>query len=250
MRGHRPICTSLVTSGRSSLNSGCLAAPQPLHRAAPFIIMERALRSRSRYGGVIVKFKPLLDRWKKDPPPARTAKEYAVRLPLDDASRLHALVELFPGLTVEEIITDLLHAGSTKSPRPCPTSRVRRHFARRSWRSGVRGHRHDAAVRRADAQVSRRASRRDSSAPTARRRRQGSHRQARPGARRGHGARLDAARSRRRYSQRMSSANNQARSLVVAHFFNGVGAGRLRFNFHSISRTHLRHATVMGFFWP
>jgi hypothetical protein len=58
-----------------------------------------------------VKFKPLLDRWKKHPPPQRTAAQYAVRLPLDDASRLHALVELFPGLTVEEIVTDLLHAG-------------------------------------------------------------------------------------------------------------------------------------------
>jgi hypothetical protein len=58
-----------------------------------------------------VKFKPLLDRWKKDLPPLRTATEYAVRLPLDDASRLHALVELFPGLTVEEIVTDLLHTG-------------------------------------------------------------------------------------------------------------------------------------------
>jgi hypothetical protein len=58
-----------------------------------------------------VKFKPLLDRWKKDAAPARTAKEYAIRLPLDDASRLHALVELFPGRRVEEIVTDLLHAG-------------------------------------------------------------------------------------------------------------------------------------------
>jgi hypothetical protein len=58
-----------------------------------------------------VKFKPLLDRWKKHPPPERTAAEYAIRLPLDDASRLQALVELFPGLTVEEIVTDLLHAG-------------------------------------------------------------------------------------------------------------------------------------------
>jgi hypothetical protein len=57
-----------------------------------------------------VKFKPLLDRWKKDAAPARTAKEYAIRLPLDDASRLHALVELFPGRRVEEIVTDLLHA--------------------------------------------------------------------------------------------------------------------------------------------
>jgi hypothetical protein len=63
------------------------------------------------YGGVIVKFKPLLDRWKKDLPPARTAQEYAVRLPLDDAARLHALLEMFPGRSLEEIVTDLLHAG-------------------------------------------------------------------------------------------------------------------------------------------
>jgi hypothetical protein len=60
---------------------------------------------------VAVKFKTLLDRWRKDAAPARTAEEYAVRLPLDDASRLHALVELFPGWSAEEIITDLLHAG-------------------------------------------------------------------------------------------------------------------------------------------
>jgi hypothetical protein len=66
---------------------------------------------KSPYGGVIVKFKPLLDRWRKDLPPVRTAREYAVRLALDDASRLHALLELFPGRTAEEIITDLLHAG-------------------------------------------------------------------------------------------------------------------------------------------
>jgi hypothetical protein len=59
----------------------------------------------------MVKFKPLLERWRKDAAPALTAKEYAVRLPLDDASRLHALVELFPGRSIEEIITDLLHAG-------------------------------------------------------------------------------------------------------------------------------------------
>ena len=58
-----------------------------------------------------MKFKPLLDRWKKDAPLVLTAREYAVRLPLDDASRLQALTELFPGRTVEQIITDLLHAG-------------------------------------------------------------------------------------------------------------------------------------------
>jgi hypothetical protein len=57
-----------------------------------------------------VKFKPLLDRWKKDPVPVRTAEEYAIRLDLDDAARLHALAELFPGQPIEVIVTDLLHA--------------------------------------------------------------------------------------------------------------------------------------------
>jgi hypothetical protein len=58
-----------------------------------------------------VKFKPLLDRWKKDAPPFRTAREYAIRLDLDDASRLHALAELFPGQPLETIISDLMRAG-------------------------------------------------------------------------------------------------------------------------------------------
>ena len=57
-----------------------------------------------------MKFKPLLDRWKKESAPTLTAKEYAVRLTLDDASRLHALAELFPGCSIERIVTDLLHA--------------------------------------------------------------------------------------------------------------------------------------------
>ena len=57
-----------------------------------------------------MKFKPLLDHWRKDTVPARTAKEYAVRLTTDDAARLHALAELFPGRSIEEIVTDLLHA--------------------------------------------------------------------------------------------------------------------------------------------
>jgi hypothetical protein len=57
-----------------------------------------------------VKFKPLLERWKKTPAPAKTAAQYAVRLPLDDAARLHALAELFPGQPVEDLVTDLMSA--------------------------------------------------------------------------------------------------------------------------------------------
>ena len=75
------------------------------------------------YGGVVVKFKPLLDRWKKDAAPARTAKEYPIRLDLDDASRLHALAELFPGQPIEVIITDLLRAGLDEIAAAMPYER-------------------------------------------------------------------------------------------------------------------------------
>lgn len=62
------------------------------------------------YGGVAVKFKALLDRWTKERVPPKTAQEYAFRLSLDDAARLHALAGLFPGRTIEELVTDLLHS--------------------------------------------------------------------------------------------------------------------------------------------
>jgi hypothetical protein len=70
-----------------------------------------------------VKFKPLLDRWKKDAVPARTVKEYPIRLDLDDAARLHALAELFPGQPIEGIITDLLSAGLDEIAAAMPYER-------------------------------------------------------------------------------------------------------------------------------
>jgi len=57
-----------------------------------------------------VKFKVLLDDWQKKTGPARTATEYAVRLPVDDAARIQALVDMFPGQSKETVITDLLGA--------------------------------------------------------------------------------------------------------------------------------------------
>ena len=56
-----------------------------------------------------MQFRALLDRWTQAAPPTLTAREYAVRLPIDDASRMHALAELFPGRPIEAIVTDLLH---------------------------------------------------------------------------------------------------------------------------------------------
>ena len=70
-----------------------------------------------------MKFKPLLDRWKKDPVPMRTAKEYPIRLDLDDAARLQALAELFPGQPIEVLITDLLRAGLDEIAAAMPYER-------------------------------------------------------------------------------------------------------------------------------
>jgi hypothetical protein len=53
-------------------------------------------------------FKDLLASWRETASQPHTATEYAVRLPVDDAARLAALAEMFPGRTPEQLITDLL----------------------------------------------------------------------------------------------------------------------------------------------
>ena len=53
-------------------------------------------------------FKELLDSWRQQAAAPRTAAVYAVQLPLDDAARLAALAEMFPGRTREQLITELL----------------------------------------------------------------------------------------------------------------------------------------------
>ncbi len=70
-----------------------------------------------------MKFKSLLDRWKSAPAPARTAAQYAIRLPLDDAARLHALAQIFPGQSIEEITTDLLAAALDEIAAAMPYER-------------------------------------------------------------------------------------------------------------------------------
>ncbi|HEX3846511.1 MAG TPA: pilin assembly protein [Steroidobacteraceae bacterium] len=70
-----------------------------------------------------MKFKSLLDHWRKDAQPSRTAKEYPIRLRLDGASRLHALAELFPGQPVDALIADLLHAALNEIAAAMPYER-------------------------------------------------------------------------------------------------------------------------------
>ena len=53
-------------------------------------------------------FKELLESWRERAATPRTARAYAVRLPLDAAAQLAALAEMFPGRAPEQLITELL----------------------------------------------------------------------------------------------------------------------------------------------
>ena len=53
-------------------------------------------------------FKDLLDSWRQNAAAPRTAKTYAVRLPVDDAAQLAALADMFPGRAAEQLISELL----------------------------------------------------------------------------------------------------------------------------------------------
>lgn len=55
-------------------------------------------------------FKELLDSWAAQEEPVKTSESYAIHLTADDAARIHALADLFPGVDNERIITDLLSA--------------------------------------------------------------------------------------------------------------------------------------------
>ena len=55
-----------------------------------------------------VSFKDLLDSWRESAAAPRTARTYAVRLPVDDAAQLAALADMFPGRAPEQLISELL----------------------------------------------------------------------------------------------------------------------------------------------
>ena len=53
-------------------------------------------------------FKVLLESWRGSAAAPRTAKAYAVRLPVDEAAQLEALADMFPGRAPEQLISELL----------------------------------------------------------------------------------------------------------------------------------------------
>ncbi|HYX75335.1 MAG TPA: pilin assembly protein [Steroidobacteraceae bacterium] len=55
-------------------------------------------------------FKELLDSWRQSAAAPRAVATYTVRLPIDDAAQLAALADMFPGRSMEQLITELLSA--------------------------------------------------------------------------------------------------------------------------------------------
>ena len=65
-------------------------------------------------------FKSLLDAWAAEEAPTKTADTYQVHLSIEDAAKIHALAELFPGVDHERVITDLLSAAVEKLEASIP----------------------------------------------------------------------------------------------------------------------------------
>ena len=69
------------------------------------------MRARTEASGALqLRFKELLESWRETAAAPRSAREFAVQLPLDDAARLAALADMFPGRTREQLIGELLGA--------------------------------------------------------------------------------------------------------------------------------------------
>jgi len=57
-----------------------------------------------------VSVKQLLEQWHEGSGNGREYEEFSVRLPIDQAARIHALAELFPGQGEPRIVADLIES--------------------------------------------------------------------------------------------------------------------------------------------
>lgn len=67
-----------------------------------------------------MKIRDLLKNWAGARRPQLTAETYAIHLPVEDAARVHALAEMFPGVLEEELLTDLLSAALSELEAAMP----------------------------------------------------------------------------------------------------------------------------------
>lgn len=57
-----------------------------------------------------MKIRDLLKHWEGTRHPQMTAETYAIHLPVEEAARVHALADMYPGVPEEDILRDLLAA--------------------------------------------------------------------------------------------------------------------------------------------
>jgi hypothetical protein len=67
-----------------------------------------------------VKIRDLLKQWKGARQPRLTAETYAIRLPVEDAARVHALAEMFPDVPEEDLLRDLIGAALSELEAAMP----------------------------------------------------------------------------------------------------------------------------------
>ncbi|ANO52793.1 type 1 pili tip component [Woeseia oceani] len=67
-----------------------------------------------------MRFKALLKTWSKQHAQEHTEERYSIQLNVDDAARLAALAELFPGNSPEQLISDLLSAALDETETAMP----------------------------------------------------------------------------------------------------------------------------------
>ena len=67
-----------------------------------------------------MRFKALLNTWGKKHARERTDERFSIRLTVEDAARLNALAELFPGNDSERLISDLLSAALDETEAAMP----------------------------------------------------------------------------------------------------------------------------------
>ena len=65
-------------------------------------------------------FTKIIERWRATPEIVLTKSHYSIRLNSEDATRVEALAELFPGLNAETVISDLLSAALDATEEALP----------------------------------------------------------------------------------------------------------------------------------
>ena len=65
-------------------------------------------------------FRALLEKWQSQPAVTKTPAQYQIRLDVDDAARVEALADLFPGIDAETVIADLLSAALNATEAAMP----------------------------------------------------------------------------------------------------------------------------------